>query len=243
MPTLNTQVTGIILAGGKGSRLKCLLHGQQKVLYRIHGKPLLQFTIENLEQNIVSRIVLATGRNSEDISEWVNDLHIKPDIVLAPPNEQGIAPAFTSAIQLANTDTVILCNGDEIRIGLDLEQVLRFHESHNAIATMVATRENKLFRHRVLEIDRHNILVKSQLKHPQYKTTPLATGLVNVGFIVAQKDFLLKILPSCETGWNDIIKKLMQTKRLYVFPQESLRYFNVGTTDELAEATSFVANY
>lgn len=239
MPSLG-KVAAIILAGGKGTRLHNILQGQQKVLLPVCGKPLIQYTIENLEKTSVQETMLAPGMNSKNVTTWVQSFD--STIRIAPPNEKGILSTFAAAARLTEADTIVLCNGDEIRLGLDIKKALAFHSAHQGIATMVAIKKDKLYRHRVLNVDENNLLINSTLKDPLYETSPTTEGLVNIGFIIAQRAPLLEILSQEGDGWDTIIHSLTEMRKILVFTHESLKYFNVGTDDELAEAVSSIAH-
>jgi L-glutamine-phosphate cytidylyltransferase len=57
----------IILAAGMGSRLKDILNGDPKPLFKIGGRSLLEYSLEALSKNGISEVVLATGFGEDQI--------------------------------------------------------------------------------------------------------------------------------------------------------------------------------
>lgn len=62
----------VILAAGRGSRLKSLTDDKPKCLNMIANKPLLQWQINSLRKGGIKDIVLVTGYRSELFDKWKN---------------------------------------------------------------------------------------------------------------------------------------------------------------------------
>tara|TARA_Y100001970_G_C14114045_1_gene792543 strand:- start:224 stop:958 length:735 start_codon:yes stop_codon:yes gene_type:complete len=58
---------GIILAAGRGSRLKSLTKNKPKCLVKVKNKPLLNSAISNLKKNNIKKICVVTGYSSQSI--------------------------------------------------------------------------------------------------------------------------------------------------------------------------------
>ncbi len=63
----------IILAGGKGERLRPLTNDRPKPMVEVNGKPILLYQIENLINIGVETIVLSCGYKAEVIQEYFGD--------------------------------------------------------------------------------------------------------------------------------------------------------------------------
>ena len=86
------MITGIILAGGKSSRL-----GINKMLLPLAGLPLIDHTISALE-TAVDRIIVVTGRFHHELSEH---LVSKPDLLVVFNNdyEQGMFTSIKTGVK------------------------------------------------------------------------------------------------------------------------------------------------
>ena len=63
----------MILAAGKGERMRPLSLHTPKPLLQAGGKPLLQYHIESLVAASVDKIVINTGRLGEMIQAWFRE--------------------------------------------------------------------------------------------------------------------------------------------------------------------------
>ena len=94
----------IILAAGKGTRLKNLTKNIPKALINVSGKTLLEYCLDFLNKNQVKRIVIVVGYKSNLIEEFINirkesggDIHRK---CLNLHNGINISNAFLEAVKL-----------------------------------------------------------------------------------------------------------------------------------------------
>jgi len=69
----SANASGIVLAGGLGTRLTALTGGLPKSMIPIAGRPFLEYLIAQLRAAGVPRIVLATGYRSDAIENHFGD--------------------------------------------------------------------------------------------------------------------------------------------------------------------------
>jgi D-glycero-D-manno-heptose 1,7-bisphosphate phosphatase len=70
---LKRPTQAVILAGGRGTRLKPLTNGRPKSMLEIHGKPFLAYQIEQLRDQGFSRILLLLGYLPEVVQDYCGD--------------------------------------------------------------------------------------------------------------------------------------------------------------------------
>lgn len=232
----------VILAGGKGTRLRNIIgESRQKVLLEIGGKPLIQHTTDSLARGNIGRLIFALSHKAEDVRFWIKSQNFSQIVDMTIDTKPGVSHAIRSALERIAETTVVCCNGDELRYGLDAEKVLAYHESSNANCTMVAGYANHLYRHRLLAIrEKDSLLLTSRLHPEEFRNTPEAIGLVNVGFLVFDIKAVDHFDERLDDGWDSIISSLCKKELISVYPEPSLRYFNVGTEEELREAICFL---
>ena len=93
-----SELTGIILAGGKSSRM-----GREKGLVEFHGKPLIQYGIDLLSQ-LTDRILISSGNPDYRVF----DRELVPDEITG----QGPAAGLAASLKYSNTkwNLVIACD-------------------------------------------------------------------------------------------------------------------------------------
>ena len=63
----------LIIAGGKGTRLKSIARDIPKPMFPVDGRPVLEHQIEFLKSNRVSRILILTGHLGDIITGYFGD--------------------------------------------------------------------------------------------------------------------------------------------------------------------------
>ncbi|MFH1444958.1 MAG: sugar phosphate nucleotidyltransferase [Nanoarchaeota archaeon] len=127
----------VILAAGKGKRLKPLTDEKHKVMLPIGNRPMLEYTIETLSKNGIKEIFIVINQRKEDIMDHFKDgsdfsVSIK---YLNQKNPKGTADAVRYAEDNID-ESFILLNGDVFFHPSILESLLE--ESKNADGVIVA---------------------------------------------------------------------------------------------------------
>src|SRR6266852_1058390 len=127
----------LILAGGKGTRLRPLTVYTPKPIVPICNRPFLLYQIDTLRRAGVTDITLSLSYQPEKIEQQLGDgskFGVKLKYTVEP-QPMGTAGAYKFAEDLIREPTVVF-NGD-ILTDLDLKTVIRQHKDRNAIATIV----------------------------------------------------------------------------------------------------------
>jgi len=129
----------LILAGGKGTRLRPLTVYTPKPIVPICNRPFLLYQIDTLRRAGITNITLSLSYQPHKIEQQLgdgSDFGVKLNYTVEP-QPMGTAGAYKFAEELLRERTVVF-NGD-ILTDLDLEAVLHEHERHQATATIVLT--------------------------------------------------------------------------------------------------------
>src|SRR3984893_18000698 len=127
----------LILAGGKGTRLRQLTVYTPKPIVPICNRPFLLYQIDTLRRAGITDITLSLSYQPNKIEQLLGDgsdhgVALKYTV---EPQPMGTAGAYKFAEELIREPTVVL-NGD-ILTDLDLKAVIREHDERNAAATIV----------------------------------------------------------------------------------------------------------
>ena len=154
---------GLVLLGGKGTRLRPLSYTGQKQLLKIANKPMCVYAIENLKNAGIKEIGLVVGhtkerienmkRNLGDGSKWgVKFTYIVQD---AP---RGLAHAVKISKDFLGDDPFVVYLGDNILQGGIKEFVKKFEKSDYDAQVLLTKHENPS-RFGVAKFDKNNNLV------------------------------------------------------------------------------------
>ncbi|NUL39311.1 molybdenum cofactor guanylyltransferase MobA [Kosakonia sacchari] len=125
--TDSSAVTGVVLAGGKASRMG----GKDKGLQELNGKPLWQHVAERLAPQVTS-LVISANRNLEIYR--TSGLPVLTDTLDDFP---GPLAGILSVMQQSNEEWFLFCPCDTPRIPTDLMTRLQKNRQHNAPAMWV----------------------------------------------------------------------------------------------------------
>lgn len=226
----------LILAGGLGTRLSEETEKIPKPMVSIGGKPILWHIIKIYLMQGFREFYIATGYKSEIIENWALTL----DSGAHEFNDFKVTTIFTGKetptggrilrlLKEISSDRFALTYGDGLA-NIDLHKLVRFHESHQKIATVTSVRPPARFGH----ISSDNGLVT-------YfgEKVPTDSGWINGGFFIFEKEiekYITDDTPFETIPMNAMIKdqNLMTYRHLGFWqPMDTLREKKI--LDELAE--------
>lgn len=127
----------VILAGGKGTRLRPLTLSTPKPITTIANRPFLYYQLEMLKKAGVEEVILGLSYQPEKIMEVFGDgekLGIKIRY-LVESQPLGTAGAYKYAEPLIRTTTIVF-NGD-ILTNIDMATTVALHRKRKATATII----------------------------------------------------------------------------------------------------------
>lgn len=238
---MSEKIDAILLAGGKGTRIEAVERVLPKSLIKLKGRELLRYSFDILPPAIIKRVIVALDYKADIIEDWLERANLPFDITAFRQRSIGLKNAVVEAQEMSDADLALVCNTDEIRIGLNVEEMVKRHTLRGRLATMAITNATHLFRHGHIKVNPFTESVLSlDLKPANFKEEPLVQGLVNTGLMLVEKASRQLFTQSEDLGWMGIIDPLIGIGQLTAFMEENMPYFNVGTPDEYREAELFL---
>ena len=139
----NNKVKSVILAAGKGTRMKSEL---PKVLHQIYGTPLLGFVISALNNTgLVDENIVIVGHGAEQVEKFVSSYTDNAKCVLQSP-QRGTGDAVSKSTDILNDfdGTVLVICGDTPLVQTETikDFILKHQQSGAALTVMSAIFEN-----------------------------------------------------------------------------------------------------
>ncbi len=185
----------LILAGGEGTRLRPLTLYTPKPIVPVANVPFLRYQIELLRRHGIREIILSLSYQPRKIEEVLGDgssfgAHLQ---YLVEDSPLGTAGAFKNAERWLKEATIVF-NGD-ILCDLQLDEVIREHQTHQATATLVLTRVGNPSAYGLVETDQQGRVTRF-LEKPS--ANEITCNTINAGTYVLEPK-VLEFIPSGET--------------------------------------------
>lgn len=235
---------GIILAGGKGSRLNPATLAISKHLLPIYDKPMIYYPLSTLMLADIKEILLISTSQDlpryklllDDGSQW--GINISYAVQEEP---KGIVDALLIGERFINYDKTALILGDNIFYGNKLSENLQINKEF--IGAKIFTAQVKdTSRYGIIEFDKNDNPIRLIEKPKNTNSNHAITGLYyfdNQVFEIAKT-----IRPSSrkELEILDVHKVYLQNKKLDIHKfGRGYAWLDTGTHESLLSASQFVA--
>ena len=171
---------GIILAGGKASRLYPVTKSISKQLLPVYDKPMIYYPLSVLMlAGIRDILIITTPRDQDNFKRLLNNgnqFGINLSFV-TQPSPDGLAQAFIIGENFIGKDNVCLILGDNIFYGSGLTPLLKKSTLTKNGATIFTYQVKNPEKFGIVELDSHNKAVSIEEKPKKPKSNYAATGL------------------------------------------------------------------
>ncbi len=126
----------LIMAGGKGSRLRPQTTYCPKPMLQVNGKPILEIVIENCIKHGFKEFFLSVNYLKEIIKKYFNDGSKWGININYLEENKPLGTAGSLSLLPANLKHDILVINGDVLTKFNLEKLLEFHSIHKATATL-----------------------------------------------------------------------------------------------------------
>jgi len=226
----------ILLAGGKGTRLRPLTLHTPKPIVPIFDRPFLRYQIDLLRQvPEIDEIVLSLNyqpRRIEEVFGDGSDLGVRLRYVVEP-SPLGTGGAIRFAAGELSGDPIVVFNGD-VFTAVDLADVIRLHRDRQARATIVLTPVENPEAYGLVETTADGS-VSAFVEKPS--PDQIRCNTINAGIYVLEPETLTRIPPdtafSIERGY---FPSLIEQKETFVAHTSRGYWIDIGTPEKYRQA-------
>lgn len=223
----------IVLAGGKGERLRPFTTDRPKAMVEVHGVPLLAYQLRWLRAQGVEQVVIACGYRHETLQSYFGDgaswdLTITYSIEEEPLGRGGALRRAFSALS-PTVDLCVATNGDVVT-DLLLAPVLNEHRRRDASATVVVTPFRSPYG--IVDVDETN-------RVRGFREKPELPFWINAGIYVLSRA-ILPLLPERGDHEDTTFPRLAAEGRLAAYPSRAF-WRGVDTVKDLEEVAAVLS--
>lgn len=228
----------LILAGGKGTRLRPLTVYTPKPIVPVLNRPFLLYQIEVLRKAGIEDITLSLSYQPDKIQQVLgNGLDFGVNLrYVTEPSPMGTGGAYKFASD-AIRETTVVFNGD-ILTDLDIGKLLEVHAERQAAATITLVRVDDPSRYGVVQFDSNEKVTNFVEKPTPKDLAKLATNTINAGIYVLEPEILDLIAKDANQSFEydvfpDILKRGLP---FYASVIEGDYWLDIGTPESYLKA-------
>ena len=242
----------MILAAGKGTRVRPITHVLPKPMIPLVRKPVMEFLVEHLKAHDIKQIMVNTSHLAPVIEEYFRDgdrfgvqmaYSFEGDLIGGQIEGKAIGSAGgMKKIQdfsgFFDETFVVLC-GDAL-VDIDFAQVLRFHRDRKSIATLVLrdVPPDDVSKYGVVQTDASGRIVRFQEKPTRDQAV---SSTINTGIYVFEPEIFQYIPSGVEFDiGGQLLPELVRNGQSIFGITLPFAWLDIGSVPDYWEATGLL---
>ena len=224
-------VDAVLMAGGKGERLRPLTEKTPKPLLPVGNKAIIDHNVDRLINYGIRHISVTVNYLGEQIEEHYREPHNGIQVnTVREPKFLGTIGSIRFVPQFYN-DTILLMNSD-LFTNIDYEDFFMHFQQHDAEMSVAAIPYDVSIPYGILDLNGRNI--KGLLEKPKYNY------YANAGIYLIKRRALDEIPEDMFFNATDLIEKLIgEGKRVIRYPLNGT-WIDIGNPQEYQKANDLV---
>jgi NDP-sugar pyrophosphorylase family protein len=225
----------VILAAGRGTRMKDLTLAAPKPMLHAGGRPILERLLERLIEAGYSEALIVTGYRAESIEDYFRDYRFPLRFLRQSPID-GTAPAALLARQFVGDDDFLLTFGDILADAPCYREILDQLRSDAGAEAILAVREvEDPYRGAAVYVDGEGRVTRIVEKPPQGEST---THWNSAGIYAVRTSLFAELerVPKSSRGEYELTSAIAQLidggKFLKIFPVQG-NWRDIGRPEDL----------
>lgn len=197
-------ITALVMAGGKGVRLKPFTDVLPKPLIPINGKPVIQIIIDSLLKNKFTNIFISTGYKKEIIKAYFEGQKVNYNLNFI---EEDKPLGTTGPILKLNKYKFenILVNNCDVLVKYDISKILNYHIEKNFDITILGVSIKHKIPYGVIILNDDKNLINN------IREKPINNYLISSGIYIVKKKVINHFSKKEEKiDFNDFINKCIK---------------------------------
>lgn len=218
----------VILAGGKGTRLRPFTMSLPKPLVPVGEHPIIEIVLRQLKHFGFGEVIISTGHLAELIEAYCGNGR-KWGLKLRYVREDKPLSTAGALKLIRGLKTDFLTINGDILTTLDFRDLFRFHVKSGAMATLGVCRRQTTVDFGVIGLDGGG-LVETYQEKPSYRY------LVSMGVNVFDRRVLSHIAPGEALGIPDLVRRVRESGARVAGYDAAPQWLDIGRPEDYAAA-------
>jgi NDP-sugar pyrophosphorylase family protein len=221
------EISALVLAGGRGTRLHPLTLDVPKPMLEVGGEPLLARSIRRLRRAGIRRIFVATHYHQEKIKRhfgegaaWGCDIQYIEE--LRPLGTAG------SLALLRDIDTPVMVMNGDILTALDFSEFATFHQTESADVSMVVWRHSVSLPYGVVTLSEESVSHLSE--------KPTESFWINAGIYCIEPQLLRDLPTDRPLQMPDLVQMWIERGKKIAAYITSTYWRDIGNAEDYLQA-------
>lgn len=225
-PKSTLHMPVVIMAGGKGTRLKPYTDVLPKPLIPIGNCTITEHIIDQFLQFDCNEFFMIVNHGKALIKAYFGEL-IKPYDITFVDEEQPLGTGGGLSLLTDLVFTTFILSNCDILIDSDYAKAVAYHKKQGNMITLVCAAKNITIPYGTVKLDDSG-------KITQLVEKPELSFLTNTGFYIIEPEFLSMIPPHTFIHITEVIQLCMDRgRRVGAYPISQSAWYDMGQMDEM----------
>jgi dTDP-glucose pyrophosphorylase len=216
----------VIMAGGKGTRLKPITNVIPKPLIPINDKTIIEDIMDSFVYQGCSEFHLSVNYKADLIRYYFNDLKNSNYKINYFQEEKPLGTAGSLSLLKGKINQTFFVSNCDILIDQDYSEILKYHRENKNKITIVAALKHYPIPYGTIETGSNGMLIELTEK-------PDLTFKINSGMYIIEPDILNEIPDNQFYHITDLIENLKKIgNKVGVFPISEKSWQDIGNWDD-----------
>jgi NDP-sugar pyrophosphorylase family protein len=223
-----SRITTVLLAGGKGTRLRPLTAVFPKPLVPLGDKPIIEILLRRLAASGFRTVTLCSGYLGELLMAVCGDGSRFGLSVNYVQEETPLGTAGPLSLIDTDSDPVLVMNGDLLTT-MDFHKMIASHVDKGAEATIALFKRDVPIDFGVIDSDESGTF-------QGYREKPIFHFEVSMGVYILSRDVIEQVKPGKHLDMPDLILHVQRQGGLVNCYREDCFWLDIGRMDDYAKA-------
>ncbi|MCU0440302.1 MAG: nucleotidyltransferase family protein [Raineya sp.] len=221
-------IDAVLMAGGKGERLKPLTDTTPKPLLKVGQKPIIEYNLDRLEHFGVENVWISVRYLAEQIIEYLGDGSNKNLNIQYIKEEKPLGTAgAVSLIENFKHETVLLMNSD-LLTNIDFEDFYKTFMDSEASMCIATIPYKVSIPYAILETEHHEVL--------DIKEKPSYIYQANAGIYLIKRKYLNLIPQNSFFDAPDLVQELIRQGKKISYYSILGYWLDIGKPEDFTKA-------